>query len=82
MNLQILAKNKVIANFSGFTVMAVFRCCSLKELSIVKCDRLSDKTISDILQHCTMIENLTLVGSLSLGYVTQNTCGTVTRLNV
>ena len=50
-------------------LFVVGRCQSLRELSILKCDRLSDRTISDIIQHCPVIENLTLVGSLSLGYV-------------
>lgn len=42
------------------------RCRGLQELSVTKCDRLTDVTVADIIQHNPQLRSVSLIGSLSL----------------
>ena len=45
------------------------RCARLAELSLVKCDRLTEQTLRDVFLHCTALTNFKILGSLNLRQV-------------
>ncbi|XP_045159098.2 uncharacterized protein LOC123524730 [Mercenaria mercenaria] len=42
------------------------RCRCLRELSVTKCDRLTDTTVTDLVEHNPQLQSLSLIGTLSL----------------